>query len=156
MTQAETGRNFNRFAPSAKGVLIRAKKEAKGFNHNYIGTEHLLLGILTAPEFDPAKQILNKLGITANQARSAVEFIVGRCDGILPQEAHYSLRTQKAIELAGRTVHGHYFPNLNSLHLLLGVVWGEEGIGVGILESMGISPEKVRQEVERIIERESP
>src|SRR3989442_6624211 len=91
---------FDRFNDRAKRVLALAQDEAIRFNHNYIGTEHLLLGLVREGE-GVAARVLDSLGVELSKVRKAVEFIVGRGEAATsPSEITLSPRTKKVIELA--------------------------------------------------------
>src|SRR5437764_728665 len=138
---------FDRFNDRAKRVLALAQDEAIRFNHNYIGVEHLLLGLVREGE-GVAARVLDSLGVELSKARTAVEFIIGGGDATTsPSEITLSPRTKKVIELAideARKL-GHSY--VGTEHLLLGIVREGEGIASGVLESLGVSLEKVRHQV---------
>ena len=90
---------FDRFNDEAKQTLRLAHEEAQRFNHNYIGTEHLLLG-LVRQETSLAAQVLQSLGVELNKVRGAVEFIIGRGDRLVLGEIGMTPRSKKVIELA--------------------------------------------------------
>ena len=100
------GDSFDKFTAQAKMVLNLAKEEAQRFQHNYIGTEHLILGIVRESEGVAAKVLAN-LGIELNKVRSAVEFIMGRGDRIVLGEMRLTPRAEKVIELAVDEVSSH-------------------------------------------------
>ncbi|MGI8586209.1 MAG: ATP-dependent Clp protease ATP-binding subunit [Chloroflexia bacterium] len=134
---------FDRFTDRARKVLSLAQEEAQRFNHNYIGTEHILLGLVREQE-SVAARVLSNLGIELPKVRSAVEFIIGRGDRLVVGEIGLTPRAKKVIELAvdeGRRMNHH---NIGTEHLLLGLVREGEGIAAGVLESLGVSLEKVR------------
>ena len=138
---------FDRFNDRAKRVLALAQDEAIRFNHNYIGVEHLLLGLIREGE-GVAAHVLDSLGVQLTKARTAVEFIVGRGDSTTaPSEITLSPRTKRVIELAieeaGKLRHSY----VGTEHLLLGIVREGEGVASGILESLGVALEKVREQV---------
>ena len=138
---------FDRFDHRAKRVLALAQDEALRFNHNYIGTEHLLVGLIREEE-GVAARVLSKLGVELTKARSALEFIIGRGDSATsPSEITLSPRTKKIIELAidesRRLGHGY----VGTEHMLLGLAREGEGIASGILESLGVTMDKVRHAV---------
>ena len=146
---------FDKFTERARCVLTLAQEEALRFNHNYIGTEHLLLGLVREGEGVAAK-ILANLGVELNKVRSAVEFIIGRGDRPVTGEIGLTPRAKKVIELAvdeARRLNHHY---IGTEHLLLGLVREGEGIAAGVLESLGVSLEKVRAEVVRILSQSMP
>src|SRR5436190_1579218 len=112
---------FDKFTERARKVLTLAQEEATRFNHNYIGTEHLLLGLVREGEGVAAK-VLSNLGVELNRVRSAVEFIIGRGDRMIVGEIGLTPRAKKVIELAvdeARRLGHHY---IGTEHLLLGLV----------------------------------
>ncbi len=134
---------FEKFTERARKVLSLAQDEAQRFNHNYIGTEHLLLGLVREGDGVAAKVLAN-LGVELQKVRSAVEFIIGRGDRIVLGEIGLTPRAKKVIELAvdeARRLNHHY---IGTEHLLLGLVREGEGIAAGVLESLGVNLEKVR------------
>jgi ATP-dependent Clp protease ATP-binding subunit ClpA len=138
---------FASFNDSGKRVLALAQDEAIRFNHNYIGTEHILLGVVRE-HGGIGEQALSSLGVEISKVRTAVEFIIGRGDkAVPPSEITLSPRSKKVIELAidEARLLGHQ--SVNSGHVLLGLVREGEGIASGVLESLGIALESVRQEV---------
>src|SRR5438445_529852 len=144
---------FDKFTERARRVLTLAQEEALRFNHNYIGTEHLLLGLVREGE---AAKVLANLGVELNKVRSAVEFIIGRGDRAVMGEIGLTPRAKKVIELAvdeARRLGHHY---IGTEHLLLGLVREGEGIAAGVLESLGVSLDKVRAEVTRILSQSMP
>ncbi len=146
---------FDKFTERARRVLTLAQEEALRFNHNYIGTEHLLLGLVREGEGVAAKVLAN-LGVELNKVRSAVEFIIGRGDRAVMGEIGLTPRAKKVIELAvdeARRLGHHY---IGTEHLLLGLVREGEGIAAGVLESLGVSLDKVRSEVTRILSQSMP
>ncbi len=145
---------FDKFTERARKVLSLAQEEAQRFNHNYIGTEHLLLGLVRENDGVAAK-VLSNLGVELNKVRSAVEFIIGRGDRIVLGEIGLTPRAKKVIELAvdeARRLGHHY---IGTEHLLLGLVREGEGIAAGVLESLGVNLEKVRSEVALVLNQSS-
>src|SRR5256712_5131947 len=101
---------FDKFTERARRVLSLAQEEAQRFQHNYIGTEHLLLGLIRESEGVAAKVLL-KLGVDLNKVRSAVEHIIGRGDRIVLGQIGLTPRAKKVIELAvdeARRMNHHY------------------------------------------------
>ncbi len=142
--------SFDRFTERARKVLTLAQEEAQRFNHNYIGTEHLLLGLVREGEGVAAK-VLSNLGIELTKVRSAVEFIIGRGERQVMGEIGLTPRAKKVIELAvdeARRLGHHY---IGTEHLLLGLIREGEGIAAGVLESLGVNLEKVRSEVIKVL-----
>ncbi len=142
---------FDRFNDRAKRVLALAQDEAIRHNHNYIGTEHLLAGLLRDGD-TVAARALTSLGIELVKVRTALEFMVGRGDQTTsPSEITLSPRTKKVIELAideaRRMGHGW----IGSEHLLLGLIREGEGIASGIIESLGVTLPALRARVLELI-----
>jgi ATP-dependent Clp protease ATP-binding subunit ClpC len=143
-------RAFDKFTKRAKQVLQIATEEARAFNHPYIGTEHLLLGLIREGE-GVAARVLDELGVKLVQARHAVEFIVGHGEGPPRQDLELTARAKKviayAVEEAKRLNH-HY---IGTEHLLLGLVRNGEGVATGVLDILGVSLEQVRTNVMRVL-----
>ncbi len=146
---------FDKFTERARRVLTLAQEEAHRFNHNYIGTEHILLGLVREGDGVAAK-VLSNLGVELNKVRSAVEFIIGRGDRTVLGEIGLTPRAKKVIELAVDEARrlGHSY--IGTEHLLLGLVREGEGIAAGVLESLGVNIERVRAETTRILSQSSP
>jgi len=146
---------FDKFTERARRVLTLAQEEAQRFNHNYIGTEHLLLGLVREGDGVAAK-VLSNLGVELSKVRSAVEFIIGRGDRATQGEIGLTPRAKKVIELAvdeARRLSHHY---IGTEHLLLGLVREGEGIAASVLESLGVNLERVRAETTRILSQSMP
>ena len=149
-----TADRFDRFTDRARKVLTLAQDEAQRFNHNYIGTEHLLLGLVREGEGVAAK-VLENLEVELVKVRQAVEFIIGRGERPVVGEIGLTPRAKKVIELAideARRL-GHNY--IGTEHLLLGLVREDGGIASGVLESLGVSLDKVRHEVVRVLSQSS-
>ena len=146
---------FDKFTERARRVLTLAQEEAQRFNHNYIGTEHLLLGLVREGD-GVAAQVLANLDVELSKVRSAVEFIIGRGDRAVLGEIGLTPRAKKVIELAvdeARRLNHHY---IGTEHLLLGLVREGEGIAAGVLESLGVNLERVRGETTRVLSQGTP
>src|SRR5450759_2888811 len=145
---------FDKFTDRARKVLTLAQDEAQRFNHNYIGTEHLLLGLVREGE-GVAARVLENMNVELSKVRTAVEFIIGRGDRPVVGEVGLTPRAKRVIELAideARRL-GHNY--IGTEHLLLGLVREGEGIAAGVLESLGVSLDKVRHEVIRVLSQSS-
>jgi len=141
---------FEKFSERARRVLTSAQEEAQGLNHGYIGTEHILLGLIREEEGVAAK-ILNNLGITLPKVRSAVEYIVKRGERTPTGEIGLTPRAKRVIELAideARQL-GHNY--IGTEHLLLGLLHEGEGIAAGVLESFNITLDQARTETTRVL-----
>jgi ATP-dependent Clp protease ATP-binding subunit ClpC len=132
-------------------VLQLAQEEAQRFNHNYIGTEHLLLGLLREGS-GVAARVLNDMGVQLPKDRSAVEFIIGRGEDAVIGDIGLTPRSIKVLQLAvdesRRLKHDH----VGTEHLLLGLVREGEGIAAGVLESLGVTLDKVRAQVMKTLD----
>ncbi len=140
---------FDKFSERARRVLTFAQEEAQHLNHNYIGTEHILLGLVREEE-GMAARVLSSLGANLGKIRSAVEFIIGRGEKQATSETGLTIRAKKVIELAideARNL-GHNY--IGTEHLLLGLLREGEGVAAGVLDSFGITVERVRAEVSRL------
>ncbi|MCH2317864.1 MAG: ATP-dependent Clp protease ATP-binding subunit [SAR202 cluster bacterium] len=141
---------FEKFSERARRVLSLAQEEAQRFNHNYIGTEHILLGLVRETDGVAAK-VLTSLGVELTKVRSAVEFIIGRGERATPGEIGLTPRAKKVIELAvdeARRLSHNY---IGTEHLLIGLLREGEGVPAGVLESLGVNLDKVRGETSRIL-----
>ncbi|HEV3123572.1 MAG TPA: ATP-dependent Clp protease ATP-binding subunit [Candidatus Dormibacteraeota bacterium] len=141
---------FERFTERAKKVLTLAQEEAERSHHSYIGTEHLLLGLLREGEGLAAK-VLNNLGVEINKVRSTIESVLGRNERIIIQQIIPTSRVKKVIEISfeeARRMGNNY---VGTEHLLLGLLIEGEGIAAHVLEDLGANLEKVRGEIERLL-----
>jgi ATP-dependent Clp protease ATP-binding subunit ClpA len=146
---------YHKFTERARRVLTLAQEEAQRFNHNYIGTEHLLLGLVREGDGVAAKVLAN-LGVKLQDVRSAVEFIIGRGDCPILGEIGLTPRAKKVIDYAideGRRLNHNY---IGTEHLLLGLVREGEGIAAGVLESLGVNLERLRTETTRLLSQSMP
>ncbi|MBN9494651.1 ATP-dependent Clp protease ATP-binding subunit [bacterium] len=146
---------FDKFTERARRVLTLAQEEAHRFNHSYIGTEHILLGLVREGDGVAAK-VLGNLGVELNKVRSAVEFIIGRGDRTVLGEIGLTPRAKKVIELAVDEARRLNHSYIGTEHLLLGLVREGEGIAAGVLESLGVNLERVRAETTRILSQSQP
>ena len=147
---------FDRFNDRAKRVLALAQDEAIRFNHNYIGVEHLLLGLVREGE-GVAARVLDSLGIDLSRARSSVEVMIGRGkETTSPSEITLSPRTKKVIELAVDESRKLGHSHVGTEHLLLGIVREGQSVGAGVLESMGVNLEQVRHQVIAVLGQHRP
>ncbi len=141
---------FEKFSERARRVLSLAQEEAGELNHNYIGTEHVLLGLAREPE-GVGTRVLVSLGVDLSKIRSAVTFIIGRGQKQPTSDVGLTPRAKKVIELAvdeAREMSHHY---IGTEHLLIGLLREGDGVAAGVLESLGVTLDKVRQETQRIL-----
>jgi hypothetical protein len=141
---------FDKFTERARKVLSLAQEEAQRFNHNYIGTEHLLLGLVREGD-GVAAQVLLHLGVELNKVRSAVEAVIGRGDRLVLGEIGLTPHAKKVIELAvdeSRRLNHHY---IGTEHLLLGLVRENSGVAAEVLQGLGVDLEKVRTQTIQVL-----
>jgi ATP-dependent Clp protease ATP-binding subunit ClpA len=139
---------FELLDESGKRVLATAQDEALRMHHNYIGTEHLLLGLIRGDADGPAGRALARLGVSLDKARTALEFIIGRGDTpTTASEITMSPRTRKVLEIAMAEAGALGHANAGAAEILLGLVREGEGIASGIIESLGVTLAAMRQAV---------
>ncbi len=141
---------FERFTEPARQVVVLAQDEARTLQHNYIGTEHILLGLLRE-EDGIAARALESLGITIEEVRGQVARIVGRGDEVPHGQIPFTPRAKKVLELALREALslGHQY--IGTEHLLLGLGRENEGVAMRILSAFGANAEKIRNEIIRAL-----
>ncbi len=145
---------MERFTQRARRVLGLAQEEAERLNHNYIGTEHLLLGLMRE-EGGVAGRVLRDLGLEPRRVEELVERLTRASTRTSPTQLDLSPGTKKVLELAvdeARRMGHHY---IGTEHLLLGLVRQQEGVAIDVLKRLGISPEEVRRQTRRVLQ-ESP
>jgi ATP-dependent Clp protease ATP-binding subunit ClpA len=137
---------FERFTDRARRVVVLAQEEARMLNHNYIGTEHILLGLIHEGE-GVACQALESMGISLQAVRDQVEEIIGQ--GQTPAAGHipFTPRSKKILELSLREAHrlGHNY--IGTEHILLGLIREGEGVGAQILQKLGVDLNTARERV---------
>ncbi len=119
-------------------ALVLAQEEARRLNHSYIGTEHILLGLLGIPESQAAKA-LRALGTNLAMVRVAVDFIIGRGEGAPAEEAQISPRAEQVVGLAMEQALQSDRTCITTADLLVALLREGEGVAAGVLESQGIS-----------------
>ena len=148
------GSRFEKFSERARRVLSLAQEEAQRFNHNYIGTEHILLGLVRETE-GVAARVLSSLSVDLTKVRSAVEFIIGRGEKPAQGEIGLTPRAKKVVELAVDEARRMNHTYIGTEHLLIGLLREGEGVAAGVLESLGVTLDKVRTETHRILSHTS-
>jgi hypothetical protein len=141
---------FERFTERAKKVLTLAQEEAERSHHSYIGTEHLLLGLLRERDGLAAKA-LHSLGVDIGSVRNTIESVLGRKERLIVQQIVPTSRVKKVIEASfeeARTMGDSY---VGTEHLLLGLLIEGEGIAAHVLEDLGATLPKVRSEILRLL-----
>src|SRR3989304_3711691 len=141
---------FERFTEKARRIVVYAQEEARMLNQNYIGTEHLLLGLIREEEGIAARAIKN-LNINLEDVRTQIEDIIGR--GTSTPSAHipFTPRAKKVLELSLRESLqlGHNY--IGTEHILLGLIREGEGIAARVLINLGADMEKVRNQVVELL-----
>lgn len=148
-------KNWERFTQRARRVLSLAQEEAERLNHNYIGSEHVLIGLLRE-EGGVAGRVLRELGLDAVRVQAMVERLSGGPGTRTPfTKIELSPSTKRVLELAveeARRMGQHY---ISTEHLLLGLARQNEGLAIDVLRKFGISAEQIRRQTRRML-RESP
>ncbi|MBI4314970.1 MAG: ATP-dependent Clp protease ATP-binding subunit [Chloroflexi bacterium] len=145
---------MQRFTQRARRVLSLAQEEAERLRHNYIGTEHLLLGLMRE-EGGVAGRVLRELGLDPRRLQDTVERLSGPGQRAKVSNIELSPGTKRVLELAvdeARRMNQHY---IGTEHLLLGLMRHNEGIAIDVLGKLGISPEQIRRQTRRVLQ-ESP
>jgi ATP-dependent Clp protease ATP-binding subunit ClpC len=141
---------FERFTERAREVVVLAQDEARALKHNYIGTEHLLLGLLRE-ENGLAARVLAGLDVDVEDVRSRIVRMIGRGHGALTGQIPFTPRAKRVLELALREAlslgHGY----IGTEHILLGLVREGEGVANGILSDLGADGETIWNEVNRVL-----
>jgi ATP-dependent Clp protease ATP-binding subunit ClpA len=141
---------FERFSERAKKVLTLAQQEAERSRHSYIGTEHLLLGLLREPE-GLAGRVLNNLGVEIGKVRQTIESVLGRNEQIVIQQIIPTSRVKKVIEHSFEEARRMGHDYVGTEHLLLGLLLEGEGIAAHVLNDLGVSLEATRREIARLL-----
>ena len=150
MTAGDAIYPFERFTERAKRVLTLAQEEAERSRHSYIGTEHLLLGIMREKDGIGAQALAN-LGVEVDMVRHTIEFVLGRNERIIIQQIIPTSRVKKVIEISFEEARRMGDNSVGTEHLLLGLIIEGEGIAAHVLIDLGATPERVRAEVERLL-----
>ena len=146
---------FERFTERARQVVVLAQDEARALRHDYIGTEHVLLGLLREEE-GIAARVLESLGVTLDEARSQVTRVVGQGDEVAAGQVPFTPRAKKVLELslAEAVALGHGF--IGTEHVLLGLADEDSGVAARILLDFGLDDGRIREEVARCSHPEPP
>ena len=145
---------FERFTDRAKKVVTLAHAEARRLDHDYIGTEHILLGLISEGE-SVAARALASAGVSLEAVREQVAEITGRGSGPPPGHMPFTPRAKKVLELSLRETRqlGHH--SIGPEHILLGLVSEGQGVAADVLARLGTDLSRVRQDVRRLLGRES-
>ncbi|MGH9121825.1 MAG: Clp protease N-terminal domain-containing protein, partial [Acidimicrobiales bacterium] len=141
---------FERFTDRARRVVVLAQEEARLLNHNYIGTEHILLGLIHEGEGVAAKA-LESLGISLEAVRNQVEEIIGQGGSSPSGHIPFTPRAKKVLELSLREALqlGHNY--IGTEHILLGLIREGEGVAAQVLQKLGADLSRVRQQVIQLL-----
>jgi ATP-dependent Clp protease ATP-binding subunit ClpC len=144
------------FTPRAQHVLALARKEADRLHHNYVGTEHILLGLIKLGE-GGAVSVFQKMGLDLETVRAAVKKQVGvgqerKPPGTMP----FSPRLKKVLALAGNEASTLNHSNVGTEHILLGLLRGGEGVSTRVLKSLDVDVEQTRKEVLATLAEQGP
>ncbi len=137
---------FERFTDRARRVVVLAQQEAHGLDHNYIGTEHILLGLVAEGE-GVAARALESFGVSLPAVREQVEVIVGRGSSSPSGRVPFTVRAKKLLELSLREAlqRGHNY--IGTEHILLGLVREPESVAARVLVRAGVDLARVRERV---------
>ena len=141
---------FERFTERARQAVVLAQDESRGLKHNYIGTEHILLGLLREEE-GVAARVLESLGITIDRVREQIVRIVGSGEEEISVQIPFTPRAKKVLELALREALSLSHNYIGTEHILLGLVRENEGVAARILLDFDADPEKIRNSVIRML-----
>jgi ATP-dependent Clp protease ATP-binding subunit ClpA len=149
---------FERFTDQARRIVVLAQEEARMLNHNYIGTEHILLALIHENR-GVAARALESVGVTEEAARQQVEQIIGRGEKASPGHIPFTPRAKKTLELSLREAIGLGSTSIGTEHILLGLIREGEGKGKSpatqvatqVLDGLGVDPNRVRQQVVRLV-----
>jgi ATP-dependent Clp protease ATP-binding subunit ClpA len=136
---------FERFTEDARQVVVAAQEQARGLNHDYIGTEHMLLGLLVVDGI--AEATLTSFGVTAERARSEVIRRVGGAGTGASGQIPFTPRAKKVLERALREALGLGHDVVGSEHIVLGLVGERDGVAAQILAELGADPDAIREAV---------
>jgi ATP-dependent Clp protease ATP-binding subunit ClpC len=146
---------FERFTERARLVLVYAQEEARGLRHNYLGTEHILLGLLRDEE-SVATQALASFDVTIEEVRAQIARIVGQSDEVLTGQIPFTPRAKKVLELSLREAMGLGHDYIGPEHILLGIVRENEGLAARVLLDFEAYADAVRTEVLRVASLKPP
>src|SRR6202050_3684069 len=137
---------FERFTERARQVVVLAQEEARTLRHDYIGTEHILLGLLREEE-GLAARVLESLGLSADRVRGHVVRIVGEGNSDTSGQIPFRPRAKRVLELALREALSLGHNHIGTEHILLGLVRENEGVAARLLLDFDADSEKIRNEV---------
>jgi Clp amino terminal domain, pathogenicity island component len=142
----DDGRVFERFTERARQVVVFAQDEARLLKHNYIGTEHLLLGLMREEE-GLAARALEAMNVSIDEVRDQVGRLVGEGDEVTTGQIPFTPRAKKVLELSLREALALTHNYIGTEHILLGLARENEGVAARILLGFGLDAERIRNEV---------
>jgi ATP-dependent Clp protease ATP-binding subunit ClpC len=146
---------FERFTDRARRVIVLAQEEARMLNHDHIGTEHLLLGLVREEE-GIAAQALTALGVSLGDVRASVVGAVGEGRHVPAGHIPFTPRAKKVLELSLREALALGNDYLGTEHILLGLIREGDGVAAKVLEGLGVGLERARQQVVELVSRFDP
>jgi hypothetical protein len=149
-----TATGFGRFTEKGRSVIVLAQDEARALAHDYVGTEHILLGLLRLSDCMAARA-LARIGVDEQKIRTRVDEIVGRGSGTPPGQIPFTPRTKKILELALREALALRHDYIGTEHLLLAIVTEGEGVAARLLREQGVDAADVRGVVLTMLGRET-
>jgi hypothetical protein len=141
---------FERFTEKAIKVIMLAQEESRRLGHNYVGTEQILLGMIGEGTGIAAK-VIKSMGVNLQNARVEVEVIIGRGSGFVSVEIPFTPRAKQVLELAIEEARQLQHNYTGTEHLLLGLIREGEGVGVRVLEALGVDLSRVRTQVIKLL-----
>jgi ATP-dependent Clp protease ATP-binding subunit ClpC len=146
---------FGRFTERAEKALAHSQESAVELGHNYVGTEHLLLGLVKEGS-GVAARVLQTQGVTENKILKEIEQLIGRGDKTGQQPLGFTPRTKRVLELGFREARKMNQNYIGTEHLLLGIMREGESVAVRILIDLGVDPQRLLSEIVKILNEEAP
>jgi ATP-dependent Clp protease ATP-binding subunit ClpC len=143
---------FERFTDRARRVVVRAQEEARMLDHDYVGTEHILLGLIHDSIGGLAARVLESLGIGLEAVRQRVEEAIGRGEQAPPGHIPFTPRAKKVLDLSLRESRalGHNY--IGTEHILLGLIRQGDGVAAQVLSELGADLDGAREQVIRLLD----
>lgn len=146
---------FERFTEQARQAIVFGQEEARRLGHNYIGTEHLLLGVLRE-EAGVGARVLTSLGVTVDAVRAQVGRIVGQGEAVATGQISFTPRVKRVMELSLREALGLGHDYIGTEHLLLALIREPEGVAARILVDFDLDADKIRERAFEVLGTERP
>jgi ATP-dependent Clp protease ATP-binding subunit ClpC len=145
---------FDNFLPETRAAIVGAVGEAKRLDHNYVGTEHLLAGLIAEPS-GRASRVLTGAKLDLDRVRSAIELIVGRGDTPPTEEPGLTPRARRAIAFSSKAAERLGHASVGTEHLLLAVLQDDQSLGVRMLQTLQVDPAQLEAALWRDLDREA-